>query len=56
MEHKCAECGDDGTLYMHSSCHPEAQLESALTGEVLTLECGECGAVVVRFRAEMIVE
>lgn len=46
---RCEECGDDGSLYLHGRCHPEAPTWSILTGDVLTIECAQCKKVIVRF-------
>ena len=50
--HHCEECGDDGSLYLHSRCHPDFPAWAVLTGDILTVECCECGEVVVRFKIE----
>lgn len=48
--HRCEECGDDGSLYLHGRCHPGSPTWVVLTGDVLTIECARCKKVVVRLR------
>jgi hypothetical protein len=56
LPHECEECGDDGSLYLHSRCHPEVPTWGVLSGDVLTLECAECQQVVARFTIKGIAE
>ncbi len=56
IPHQCEECGDDGSLYLHSRCHPEVPTWCVLSGDVLTLECAECQKVVERFTVKGIPE
>jgi len=44
----CVCCGDEGTLVLTAACHPESGVYAILAGNVLTLECAECRAVVTR--------
>jgi hypothetical protein len=46
----CDGCGDEGSLYLHSRCHIQSPTWAVLSGDVLTIKCAECEAVVVRFR------
>jgi hypothetical protein len=48
--HHCEECGDDGSLYLHSRCHPDVPTWSVITGDVLTIECAKCKKVIVRLK------
>jgi hypothetical protein len=44
----CDHSGHDGGLYLHGSCHPNAQLAAYYENGVLTLLCADCDAVVVQ--------
>lgn len=46
---KCCEgCGSDGAVVLASRCHTGAGMQVTLTGNVLTLACEICEAVVSR--------
>lgn len=48
--HGCCEvCGDEGSLYLQSRCHPNSPMRVVLSGHVLTAECAYCSKVVSRF-------
>jgi hypothetical protein len=49
---RCGGCGDDGSLYLHSRCHPGVPTWAVLSGDVLTVECAQCEKVVVRFKVQ----
>lgn len=55
LDRHCESCGDDGSLYLHSRCHPDKPTWAVLSGDVLTVECAECEAVIVRFHISGIV-
>jgi RNase P subunit RPR2 len=48
----CDACGDDGSLYLHARCHMHSPTWAVLSGDVLTIECAECGKVVARFQVK----
>jgi len=50
LPHRCEECGDDGSVYLSPRCHPGYPLFCLLTGDVLSMECAECGRIVGRLR------
>lgn len=50
LPHRCEECGDNGSLYLHGRYHPRSATWALLTGDVLTIQCAQCAKVVVRFR------
>jgi hypothetical protein len=52
----CEECGDHGSLYLHSRCHPDVPTWSVLTGNVLTIQCAECENVIVRLKVSDVVK
>jgi len=47
---QCENCGSQGSLYLHSRCHPLTPTWAVLTGDVLTIECAQCQKIVTRFR------
>ena len=48
--HGCCEvCGYDSSIYLHGRCHPDAPTWAVISGDVLTIECADCGKVVARF-------
>ena len=53
---ECEQCGGDGSLYLHSRCHPDVPTWCVLTGAVLTLECAECKKVIARFVVNRLAE
>ena len=48
LPHECEDCGDDGSLYLSPRCHVGMPTFCVLTGDILTLECAVCGAIVSR--------
>jgi len=53
---KCECCGDDSSLYLHPRCHAESPTWAVLTGTMVTIECAECGGVVIRMRVKEVCE
>jgi phage FluMu protein Com len=50
VSHECENCGADGSVYLHSKCHPKVPTWAVLSGDVLTIECAACQKVLARFR------
>lgn len=44
----CDECACDGAIVLASRCHTGAGVFAVLTGNVLTLQCAICEALVTR--------
>ena len=44
---------DDEGMYVHSACHVNSPTWAILAGDVLTIECATCHAVITRFRVLM---
>jgi uncharacterized low-complexity protein len=51
----CGKCGSDESLYIHSKCHTGTPTWAVISGDTITIECAECGTVIVRFRVSGIV-
>jgi hypothetical protein len=43
-------CECTGPLRFHASCHGDAPMWPVLTGDILVMQCVECGAMAAAFR------
>jgi hypothetical protein len=49
LPHKSHECRDMGSMVLSGSCHPGMPSFPVISGDVLSMECAECHAVIGRF-------